>query len=93
MPRRRRWPRIARDEYALSAKTMRGVVRGPTESTRHSQAGHHLLKSWCVPSLARCEIERQRPTPAVGYQVNLGRQSATGAPEGMVIRLTDRSPF
>ncbi len=86
IPRRRRWPRIARKEYARSARTARGRVRGlpgPVRGTRIrditvSKAGA------CVTGLACGDGEGERSCTAVCGQVDLRAQAAAGASECVV---------
>lgn len=47
----------------------------------------------CVTGLSGCEDEGKRAVSVVGGEVDLRGQSATGASEGMVLRLAIWSPF
>lgn len=84
---------MARDEYALSARTAAGVVRVLPTGRGTRILSHDLLECGSVASLTRRDGESERPATAVGCEVDFGRQSAAGASEGMVGRLAGRAPF
>lgn len=57
------------------------------------QAGHDVGEGGCVTGPTGGEVERQRPAPSVGSEVDLRGQSATGPADGMVVRFAGRGPL
>lgn len=89
MPRLRRWSRIAWEEYASSARTTSGLVRGRAGS---AQVGHGIGEGR-HPRLSGGENEREGPTTVVGGEVDRGGVSAEGPVDGVVVRLAVGGPF
>jgi len=81
IPRRRRWERIFRFAYAVSANSRSGRVRGrPRPTRRIRKVTHQRLERHRVMTLSRRDPPGQRPAHEVGQQVNLRAQPAAGTP-------------
>lgn len=69
-------------------KDDRGAGSWPAESSsRDPDSGHDRLKGRGVTGLARGDVDRQRPCPAVTGQVDLRTQATAGTSERVVIGL------
>ena len=79
MPRLRRQERIALLEYALSARTRPGLVRGrPRPAAGDRETAQERDEGEGVVALPGAGHPGQRPAASIGEQVNLGGQPAPG---------------
>jgi hypothetical protein len=79
MPRRRRLARMARLEYALSARTRpRPGPRTPAPAPVDPDAVEHGSEHDAVVTLAGIDDPRDGAAPQVGVEVDLGGQPAAG---------------
>ena len=84
MPLSRRDVRILRLEYALSASTRSGRVRGPARAAGDADAGQSGEGQRVVP-LPGGGHPRQRPTAGVGGDVDLARHAAPRAAQALPV--------
>lgn len=89
MPRARRCPRIARDEYALSPRTASGRGGGGRRDERHAGAPSAAGTS-ASRRPAHCQQRDQREAVAIDELVDLRRQAAAGAADRVITRLDAR---
>jgi hypothetical protein len=88
MPRRRSWVRMARLEYALSAQSRLGLVRGAPPLERPTfQVSQQVLKEWGVVGLTGRDQHHQRSPQTVDEVMDLAGQTATGTANAVVRRL------
>jgi len=93
IPRRRRWSRIAREEYVLSARTRSGLVRGRPGgrgTRRRAMTPVKAGASPAWPSVRTNASGRHRPSATRWIFVV---SPFAGPADGVVAWFTDRCPF
>lgn len=89
IPRRRRWLRIARDEYARSASTVSGRVLGPPGPLRGTRiAGHDGLDG--LRASPTRPAEGQGLCMAVADEVDFRTQASAVTTERLIVGLRSR---
>lgn len=79
---------MAWEEYALSARTISGRVRGRARpQPGYLDPRHDPVNCGASPRWTGRHHQRQQPPSLLTRQVQLGRQAAPGAPEGVFGRL------
>lgn len=66
---------------------------GPSTPSGNAQPRHHVSEGRRVTGLSGGEMEGQGPAVAIGREMDLRGQSATGPADGVVVRLVGRGPL